>query len=280
MFRKFLSLITVVELLHAGLSLSPSHALAAKPDDDNYRSPTPGFNSAVRAYVQNEKDLTQHFKLHIQRVTALAMELYDSPPNPELFAGISRQLALDFLSLHDQAKINDSEEFRRKYWVEQVDKNGKRLESFITRLMENYGTDKRSLSDELRAEAEHTIRTLNLADDNVANGFFKAHGLLDEQGKRTEIAERLKILEKIADCVDRNTDPVAREELSLPTTKPPKLDRFLSEPYLTYALKLKEKYAKVVKGLTYYEHYGYRCPFYLSPDYTPLELSAPHQSVD
>lgn len=219
-------------LLHRGIGL----ALAL------WVFSTPTFGQETRRYVNSPGDLKVHFTTHIKRVSRLGVELYDS--HPDLFPGVTREDVREFLAVHDQTKIDDREEFRRSFWVEKAEA------AFIDRLYFLYGKGYGFAADPANAAWTGVISSLNATDRRVAMDYFRRRGLLAADGEPTERAKTLLRIERLADVVDRNSDPVAMEEFNIKEQRP--LGEFIRDPVdLILAQELKQKYRATVKGLEY-----------------------------
>lgn len=202
-------------------------------------------------YIHSVKELRTHFHAHRFRVRALAMRAIQL--HPELLnTGITIGDVYEFLSLHDMAKVEDSREFREKFWP----KEALNKESFINRLFEIYGTGLFPGNAAKHAEALKMIEELNIADSAVAKDFFRKQRWLLPDGEMNAKAKAVLRIERIADVVDRNSDPVAQEELGV--SKPRALSEFfvkkdgtVDQLNLGIASKLKEQYNQTIAGLSY-----------------------------
>ena len=176
-----------------------------------------------RIYVHGPADLEAHFRLHIERVKRLGLSLYDS--HPEAFPGVSRQEVWGFLSVHDLAKFNR-----------------------LGALYSIYGVGYHPDTDELRGRVEEIVAGVNEADRRIRETFLR--------GFSDDAVHSLTRVERIADVVDRNTDPVAREEFAMVPGKEPPLSAFLRNADLGLARELQAQYGTLVAGFAYR-----RCPF-------------------
>lgn len=202
---------------------------------------------AGRDYINSISDLEDHYRTHIRRVGILALSTYDE--NRATFPDITRQDVIDFMKLHDQAKINDTPEFRRTFWI---DPEPLTRPSMLERLYSIYGLGYRPASEADRARIDAIKMSLNGADRNVAVAFFKERGMLQPDGQPDARARALLRLERIADVVDRGSDPVAREEFNFPQGAGPPLDVYLQHPDdLALAVPLKERYNRLAEGFAY-----------------------------
>ena len=194
---------------------------------------------AERRYVNNSSDLHVHFETHIQRVARLGSALYQA--HRELFPGVSHEQVKDFLSVHDRTKVDDSAEFRRQFWTEPTGA------SFIEKLYSLYGKGYAFLADPANERSKQIIDHLNATDKRVATDYFRRQGMLDASGDPNAQAKILLRIERIADVVDRNSDPVAMEEFNIQKQRP--LGDFVRDPIdLALALELKSRYQSTVRG--------------------------------
>lgn len=194
---------------------------------------------ASTIYVKYQADLRVHFQSHLQRVVRLALHLLKS--KPDHFPGVSESLALELLTLHDAAKLDHSPSFRQRFWGETV----KSDQSFMQRLFHIYGKGYEYVAE--NREARATIDQLNATDRQVSQEFFRSKGLLTPDGSPTPVAQALLRLERIADVVDRNLDPVALEEFGL--TERRLISDFLKNPEdLELSRPIAEGYAELVRG--------------------------------
>ena len=201
------------------------------------------FSSSVgwaeRRFVKNSSDLQVHFSTHIERVARLGVALYQA--HRELLPGVTHDEVKDFLSVHDRTKVDDSAEFRRQFWVESGGP------SFIDKLYLLYGKGYAFVADPANGQAKQVIDQLNATDKRVAMDYFRRHDLLDATGEPNERAKFLLRIERIADVVDRNTDPVTMEEFNIQKQRP--LSDFVRDPAdLALAIELKQKYQSTVRG--------------------------------
>lgn len=155
-----------------------------------------------KMYVRSESELELHFRSHVDRVVRLGLEARTRTPE---FRDLDADLVKRFLSLHDQAKINHSMSFERRFGVD-------RKMRPLTALARLYGKRIEELSDGERKLAESIRSEVNRIDHAVGQRFFRNHGLLTESGEPNAVAQKLLRIEKIADTVDRAMSPVSGEE--------------------------------------------------------------------
>ncbi len=177
-----------------------------------------------RVYVHGPQDLADHFRLHVQRVKRLGLALYDS--HPDDFPGIGREDVKAFLSVHDIAKFNR-----------------------LAALYSIYGIGYHPPTAELREKVEEIVEGLNEADLRIREAYLRDFPI--------RAVNSLYRIERIADVVDRNTDPVAKEEFAISLGQEPPLSAFLKEPRdLEMGRELKDRYGDLVADLAYR-----KCPF-------------------
>jgi hypothetical protein len=209
----------------------------------------PAVAAERNQFVNSPGELRDHFQLHIRRVTLLGVALYGEffQSTPALSASLLRK----YLAVHDQTKILDSSAFRTKFWrAAGVNQAGA---PFVERLFGFYNSQ--SGLDETRESLRTLVTELNATDRQVGLDFFLKNGLLDSAGNPTPLAQTLLRIERIADVVDRNSDPVAMEEFGI--AKQPPLAQFIqSDVDLAMATWLKERYARFTKGYAYTEFFA------------------------
>ncbi len=198
-------------------------------------------------FINSPTELRNHFVAHSLRVKRLGVEVYKI--SQEWMKKVSLDLLVEFLTLHDEAKVNSTDGFRKKYWKSEY---GKR--TFAERLYDAYDKDWNT-----NAEYGRTRDQLNAADKKLRMEFFRERGLLDKNGEPNEIAWILLEIERIADVVDRACDPVAKEEFH--RQREYLLSEFLAGPgSLRKAKAVFEKYRSIVAGLEW-PNYSKSCEF-------------------
>ena len=194
-----------------------------------------------RQYVRSEEELGVHFEAHIKRVRMLGRALFARNRNVYLAQGLDESQVLEFLSLHDQAKWDNSPEFRSLYHDEPTHFEDSR--SFLARLWDVYGT-----SDLPRIKP--IVEALNRADERVAERYFA--GLQIPESRKSRVIALLKQIERVADRVDRNLDPVAAEEFGRKVgARGPPISTFLEGEDLRLAEALIPEYESIVRSQTY-----------------------------
>jgi hypothetical protein len=175
------------------------------------------FGSAKRTYVNSHFDFYHHTKLHIQRMNALALELYRKYPSE--FPGVDERMIKDVLSYHDRAKIDPNVKF-----------NGK---GFYETLYKYYGN----------VPPRDVIDKLNEYDDGFIKRRLQNLGISNAQNSE-QVIKSLERLEKISDSVDRAMNPVSEEEFG---RKMWKESKFAKDPtHKSMALYLENNYKELV----------------------------------
>ncbi len=188
--------------------------------------------AAGRRFVQSEADLRIHFEAHIGRVKLLGIALFERNRERYEGAGINVQMVKDFLAVHDQAKLDDTPLFRAKF--HDLATSPDDLKPILTRLWEVYAT-----SDLKRIKP--VVDYLNRADDRVAAEFFSK--LKIPEPHKSIVVALLKEIERVADRVDRNLDPVAGEEFGRAVgEEAPSIARYLAGEELVLAQSLIRDY--------------------------------------
>lgn len=206
----------------------------------------------TRRFVRSLDEFRVHVQLHRERVIYLGLEAHRLWP--DTFGRVSESLVREFLRLHDLSKVDNSPSFRAKFWLPDTLSEI----SFIERIYRYYGKDFKSLPEEQKVDFLRTISDLNYSDFRVAKDFFLQHGLWDlEKNMPSGAGSLLLRIEKIADVVDRNGDPVAREELGVKRLRP--LRAQFDHPIdFQIAVELKKNHRSLAKGLFYQD-----CPIRL-----------------
>jgi hypothetical protein len=199
--------------------------------------------SSGTQFVENFDDFRTHVHAHRYRVRALGLALFRSEP---LFAqiGVTEQDVYEFLSGHDHAKILPNPKAPGR--------------TMMRRLYEIYATDPLHGDSVKSAHARALIGSLNAQDDALSLKRLQRMGFLTRTGKPKVPALALLRIERIADVVDRNLDPVAQEEFSRLERAPlepffTSADGYLDQAGLEMARFLSQIYLRVVRGLTYDE---------------------------
>lgn len=205
----------------------------------------PGAQSSVAVAntreVNSVEDYVTLMKAHITRVRILGLKLLKL--YPEIFEGVPSELLLSYLSLHDQAKVEISIDFLKKH----------RLMARSTTLASDlysqiYGVSIRALPVERRAPFLMIVQELNQKDEEVGMEFFKMHRLLLDDGSLSVLAEKLKLIEHIADISDRVNNRMSPEELGAILPE----EHWFSKPEVLHmALHLKSVYEETVAGFDY-----------------------------
>jgi hypothetical protein len=190
-----------------------------------------------RTYVNSLEEFYEHTRLHRVRVKLLGMELLRT--HPELFRGISPEELRIVLEAHDRAKVSSAA-------------HGPSGRPFYEELYRSYG----------KKAPDPLVNSLNQADEKYAVEALKHAGLWDnprmssaERMRRRALRTRIKMIEKIADLVDRGKSPVTSEEFGR-AMRP--ASTFLNNPEeVRLARELERNYSRLTVNL----------------DYRPLKLS-------
>lgn len=156
-------------------------------------------------YVNNLKDFKTHTSNHIQNVYRLGMYLYYQNKDT-LFQDIPEAVIKEKLLKHDYEKFASLEDLQRFGY----DKKN----IFVERLYGFYG--KKQTED---SKLSALVVELNDYAARYDNLFFRKYGYLDKNGKPKIIAMKISLIEKIADIVEREKNPITSEELGIPRTK-------------------------------------------------------------
>lgn len=182
-------------------------------------------------YVNSIEDFYHHTQLHRKRVKKLGLELLKM--YPEVFDGLTEQQVNLALAEHDRAKISglamadDKEQFYKKL----------------------YSGYQRSID-------RPTIDKLNAIDEKYMQRAYEVIGLQETENMSTEYKKELqrkrkllKLLENVADFVDRGMSPVSEEEFG---RKMQLASEFMKDPKeRELAAALEKRYKHIVKGLEY-----------------------------
>lgn len=234
----------LLRLMVIGLLLA-SHWSLVSADPTSQGGKSSSAEVSTNRFINGAGDLHAHFTLHIKRVGILANALYQ-----EYFKdvpGLDAALVKDFLNIHDQTKIDSSLEFRKSFWGFSGVESAK---PFINRLFEFYNNQPKPDDVARKATLQTLVQELNATDKKVGEDFFRRRGLLNPDGTPGVIAQALLKIERLADVVDRNTDPVAMEEFGLKTQVP--MSRFLTDPQdLAKATSIKNRYFELTREHQY-----------------------------
>lgn len=177
---------------------------------------------------------------HARRVRVLGMHLRRI--YQEAFVEVNPEILGDFLILHDQAKLNHSQNFIKNYHLP--------MDSpLLDELYGLYGVIVSSANaDEFRARNMALIARINEVDRGVALHFFRLRGLATEDSF-SPLAQRYLKIEKIADAVDRGMNPVTAEEFGRPMLA---ASQFLPDAESKdMATKLEQVYGLLTREMSY-----------------------------
>lgn len=190
------------------------------------------FFSANYRYVKSFRDFYQHTSLHRKRLVIMGEYLIDN--FREHFPNVEKRKLIDFLNLHDEAKLN----------LEYARYKDKPL---LEALYQYYGRGTHTLSEEDQIEMRQIIEYLNQKDYDVALKFFKKHRMLNKYGNPNSMALEYLKLEKIVDAVDRGMNQVSPEEFSRQMKA---ASEFLSDQSdVELATELESIYHQLLKGI-------------------------------
>lgn len=156
--------------------------------------------SAGRKFVFGLEDFELHIRLHRQRVMTLGLEVFEKYPNA--FPSINKAQVIEFLSLHDMAKIDP------------VLTPAKYQASFLQMLYRYYGLPRNLLSQAQQKTMDEVIHELNKADRALVLRYFQESGLLGFNNEPLAPARELLLIEKLVDLIDREMNPVSSEEFA------------------------------------------------------------------
>lgn len=181
-------------------------------------------------YVQNINDFKTHTHTHIQNVYGLGMYIYYKHQET-LFKDVPEHIVKEKLLNHDYEKLAT---------IHTLNKAGyKHHRSFVERLYDYYGKQKTENMNDL-------IRELNKYAKHYDHAIFRKHNLINSDGSLTSVGRKISMIEKIADVVEREKNPISREEFGLHKMRPAK--DFLETPFeKALALELSKAYPEVIQ---------------------------------
>lgn len=182
-------------------------------------------------YVNSIEDFYHHTQLHRKRVKKLGLELLKM--YPDVFKGISERDVILALAEHDRAKISglaladDKEQFYKK------------LYSGYQRRIDRPTIDKLNNIDKKYMERAHEVI-----------GWQETDSMKTKHKKKLRKKKALlKLLENVADFVDRGMSPVSEEEFGRKMQKASEFMKGNQERKIAAALE--QRYKKVIQGLEY-----------------------------
>lgn len=175
---------------------------------------------ATRAYVMSYRDFRLHTEIHIQNVRRLGLALYDRYRDTE-FKEVSRQMLAEKLRLHDHEKLASERELMALGY-EHNSPLGERLYQY-------YGEDKLKLSVAEREQFQDLIEELNFFAGKYELSFYQKYRLLSDQSEPGIVAQKMALIEKVADLVERESNPISVEEFHREKMQP--AEDFLSDPF-------------------------------------------------
>ena len=192
---------------------------------------------AARAYVMSYRDFRLHTEIHIQNVRSLGLALYDRYHDTE-FKEVSRQMLAEKLRWHDHEKLASERELMALGY-EHSSPLGERLYQY-------YGEDKLKLSVAERVQFQDLIEELNFFAGKYELSFYQKYGLLSDQSEPDIVAQKMALIEKVADLVERESNPISVEEFHREKMKP--AEDFLSDPFeKKMARYLQQRYQDTVR---------------------------------
>ncbi|WP_374077470.1 hypothetical protein [Bdellovibrio bacteriovorus] len=170
------------------------------------------FAATVKAatYVETEADFAKHIELHRQRVAALGLALAAKE-----YPSVDQRTLRFFLLLHDSSKTKSTADLYRFY-------------------------GKTGLTEQEIGDLKKTVQHINDVDSRMAEKFFRRFKINAQE------AEVFLWIEKVADLVDRSSDPVATEEFARKMT--PASEYMKDERSRSAALFLEKRYNGIVSG--------------------------------
>jgi hypothetical protein len=183
-------------------------------------------------YVHNFGDFKTHTSVHIQNVQRLALFLYYQYRSTH-FSDVPEQVLREKLLSHDFEKLASRENLQ-KYGYENQKPISERLYLY-------YGKNKNASS-----KIVQLIKEINNYEGMSNENLYRKYGLLNDDGTLNEIAQKISLIEKIADLVDREKNPVSPEEFGVEKMLP--ATEFLDHPMeKALALELAKNYYQVVR---------------------------------
>jgi hypothetical protein len=183
-------------------------------------------------YVHSLNEFKTHTANHIQNVGRLGMHLFYQHRS-SLFNDVPEYMLREKLLHHDFEKLASSQKLSEYGYS-----NSK---SFAERLYEFYGKNKND-----SARIKELVHELNSYAEQYDEEFFKKYDLVTEDGKLTQVAEKIILIEKIADLVEREKNPVSPEEFGV--ERMIRASSIFNHPFeKTLAHELANFYLEVVK---------------------------------
>ncbi len=182
-------------------------------------------------FVNSQEEFFEHSRLHKERVKVLGMELFRT--HPELFKGLTPTQLRIALEAHDRAKVS-------------AVALGLRGRPLYEELYQSYG---KKAPDDL-------VSKLNQVDEKYMQQALAHAGLNDspqmtaaERARRKVLREQIKVIERIADLVDRGKSPVTAEEFGRPIQAASSYLKNSQEVRL--ARELERNYSRLTTNLEY-----------------------------
>lgn len=187
-------------------------------------------------YINSFSEFFTHTKLHQQRVVLLGLWLHRQ--HPEAFDDVPLYSLESFLRLHDQAKFLPVQGWGI----------GRPL-SFLEHLYRFYGS---TGQEDVDSETKRgIIQLMNHLEQKIGDNFLANDRTLCLSDLAV-IREKMRLIENIADLVDRGKCPVSREEFGhqlLPASE------YLDDLYhRSLAVDLEAHYERIVGPWSYENH--------------------------
>jgi hypothetical protein len=206
------------------------------------------FNRAVTipAMSISLADFELHVAAHIKRVRLLGNYIAS-----HYFPRLDPVLTDEFLTLHDAEKLVDSQAFRKIMGIAIEEK------SLLARLFKHFGRHREVRPLDEILEFEKIKHEVNSIGKRISQKWLISHGFWDPMNQSpNDLGFQLLIVEKLADVLDRELDPVAFYELGKTIVdisyNPNSADHYVSSEAERGILKeIRPLYPKLVAGETF-----------------------------
>ncbi|MES2769273.1 MAG: hypothetical protein V4596_09010 [Bdellovibrionota bacterium] len=155
-------------------------------------------------HVKNLEDFKVHTQTHAQNVYTLGMYLYNEYKETH-FKNVPEHVLIEKLRMHDYEKLASVEDLR--------DLGYKNKLPFADRLYNFFGQNKYDSVNSKKIKA--LIQELNFYAKQYDEAVLKKHGLLNVDGTPNSIGQLIILIEKIADIVEREKNPITPEEIGI-----------------------------------------------------------------
>ncbi len=153
-------------------------------------------------YVNTINDFKTHTNNHIQNVTRLGMYLYHQHKHT-YFKDIPEHIVREKLLYHDFEKVAHLEALQQFGYTNE--------RNFSERLYDLYG---RSIGN-TNFKAKALIQELNEYADKFESELLAKHNLIDQSPRSLSVIEKIQRIERVADLVERQMNPVSPEEFGV-----------------------------------------------------------------